>query len=407
MYKQISLLTVLLFLTACATTQTGNNGPYRVGPQSSKVATAQDAPNQLVGDGLQKLSVIVPIMDPNLPEDSDDYEKLGIWPELRYAEANRFAHLMKVSLDKTARFDGVRVYPDTNATAGLYVMGKILKSNGEDIDLQITVVDISGRTRMQKTFKNRVKEYDVKDPRQQGKDFYVPFFDAIAAEIAQMQAKIKPQDRANLDVLETVRFGESMSADYFSKYLKVSRAGIVSLAYAPSRDDPMIKNLEAVRIKDQMFIDQLQDDYAGYVNKLDEPYLVWQKQAFELSKEQREASAKAATKAIFGTLAAVAGAVIAANNDSDSTTTEVGSTALILGGAAAVFDSFSDRAEARQNRNALNELGSQLNIELASKNMQLEDEVVELTGTAEEQAATWRAVLREYYLATATPDVNL
>ena len=66
-----------------------------------------------------------------------------------------------------------------------------------------------------------------------------------------------------------------------------------------------------------------------------------------------------------------------------------------------------DRAEARENLNALNELGSQLNIELAPKNIQLEDQVVKLTGDAEEQAATWRAVLREYYLETATPDVNL
>jgi hypothetical protein len=66
-----------------------------------------------------------------------------------------------------------------------------------------------------------------------------------------------------------------------------------------------------------------------------------------------------------------------------------------------------DRAEARENLNALNELGSQLNIELAPTHIQLDGHVVKLTGEAEEQAATWRAVLREYYLETATPNVNL
>lgn len=412
MLKKFTVITTLLFLTACATTQTSQNNKYRVGPQSSNANERQNAPNQLVGDSGQKLSVIVPVMDPNLPANADDYEKKGIWPELRYAEANRFAHLLKVSMDKTARFDGVRVYPDATATAELYVMGKILESNGEDLDLEITVIDISGKTRMKKIFRNRVKEYDVNNPRNKGKDLYVPYFDDIAAEIARSAAKIRAKDRAKLDVIETVRFGESMSGDYFSKYLKTSRSGRVSLVSAPSRNDPMIKNLEAVRVKDQMFTDQLEDDYARYSTKMDESYLVWQEQAFEMSKQAREAKAAATSKALLGTLAAVAGVIVASNNDRNqngrrSSTQGAAATALILGGAAAVFDSMGDRAEARENLNALNELGSQLNIELAPKNIQLEDQVVKLTGDAEEQAATWRAVLREYYLETATPDVNL
>ena len=161
-----------------------------------------------------------------------------------------------------------------------------------------------------------------------------------------------------------------------------------------------------------MFTDQLEDDYARYSTKMDESYLVWQEQAFEMSKQARKAKAAATSKALLGTLAAVAGVIVASNNNRNqngrrSSTQGAAATALILGGAAAVFDSMGDRAEARENLNALNELGSQLNIELAPKNIQLEDQVVKLTGDAEEQAATWRAVLREYYLETATPDVNL
>ena len=90
MLKKFTVITTLLFLTACATTQTSQNNKYRVGPQSSNANERQNAPNQLVGDSGQKLSVIVPVMDPNLPANADDYEKKGIWPELRYAEANRF-----------------------------------------------------------------------------------------------------------------------------------------------------------------------------------------------------------------------------------------------------------------------------------------------------------------------------
>ena len=195
---------------------------------------------------------------------------------------------------------------------------------------------------MKKIFRNRVKEYDVNNPRNKGKDLYVPYFDDIAAEIARSAAKIRAKDRAKLDVIETVRFGESMSGDYFSKYLKTSRSGRVSLVSAPSRNDPMIKNLEAVRVKDQMFTDQLEDDYARYSTKMDESYLVWQEQAFEMSKQARKAKAAATSKALLGTLAAVAGVIVASNNNRNqngrrSSTQGAAATALILGGAAAVF----------------------------------------------------------------------
>ena len=53
---------------------------------------------------LPKLDVIIPVFDPGLPEDLEDYEDENIWPEIRRAEANRFAYKLKEKLDETGQF---------------------------------------------------------------------------------------------------------------------------------------------------------------------------------------------------------------------------------------------------------------------------------------------------------------
>jgi hypothetical protein len=394
-----------------------SNASFQIEPKSSDERVKKDAPAQKISNGSTKLSVIVPVMDPNLPKDSNDYQKLGVWPELRYAEANRFARQLKVSLDKTGAFAGVGVFPDASAAASLYVLGKILKSNGEDVNLEIVVIDISGKQRIKKVFKNRIKEYDVANPRNKGKDLYISSFDSMAKAIAKSLKKIQQKDLAKLDMLETLRFGESMSANYFSKFLKTSRAGKVSVAYAPAQSDPMLLNLEVVRIKDQLFSDQLQADYARFSAKMDESYSVWQEQAFAISKQRRIAKAAANKKALLGGMAIIAGAVVGATGSSGSVSgaagtplfmaDAAGTPLFMVGAAVAIFDSCEDQSQAKKHKNVLNELGSQLNLEMATKNIKLENELVNLQGTAAEQAATWRAVLREYYLETATPNVDL
>jgi len=401
------LIALMLIIHSFGDAVAKKNTSFQIGPKSSDEYVKKEAPNPKIGNGSTKLSVIVPVMDPNLPKDSDDYQKLSIWPELRYAEANRFARQLKVSLDKTGAFDGVRVFPDASAAAGLYILGKILKSNGEDVNLEIVVIDISGKQRMKKVFKNRIKEYDVANPRNKGKDLYISSFDSMAKAIAKSLKKIKQKDLAKLDMLETLRFGESMSANYFSKFLKTSRSGKVSVAYAPAQSDPMLLNLEAVRIKDQLFSDQLQGDYAKFSAKMDESYSVWQEQAFAISKQRRLAKAAANKKALLGVGALIAGAVVQANANAASVTGTAATSLLAAGGAVAIFDSFKDQSQAKKHKNALNELGGQLNLEMATKNIKLENELVNLQGTAAEQAATWRSVLREYYLETATPNVDL
>ena len=116
--------------------------------------------------------MVVPVFDPGialnegLKSENDtsgedfgtETQSDGVWPELRRAEANRFALKLKKALEKTGAFGAVRVTPDKTATADLYVQGKIIDSNAEDVEIEVEVTDITGEVWLTRYFQHEVEE---------------------------------------------------------------------------------------------------------------------------------------------------------------------------------------------------------------------------------------------------------
>ena len=390
-----------LFLFFCALISgcASQGGGYTVGPGSAA------GPEMAENSGL---SVIVPIFDPGIPDDSEGYKDKALWPELRWAEANRFAVLLKDKLEKTGAFEGVRIAPSSLATGHLYVQGTIVDSNGEDIKLKITVLDITGRKISSKTYRHRVKEYDLDNPRLAGTDLYAPIFSDIAADIAKRVNRLSDKAVAKIITTERIRYGEAFSPDYFSQFIETSRSGKTKILAAPSLNDPMVRRIDVVRVKDQMFLDGAQLDYLDFSQQLSEAYLTWQRQAYVESKAAREAKNKANAQMFLGALAIVGGVAMAANGNSYYNPAPVlAGTGVAVAGVAAIAAGVESNQQAKMHKDSLNELGKSLNIELAPRVMQLEDQEVELKGTLDNQYATWRSFLKDFYALEATPQTLL
>jgi hypothetical protein len=385
-------------LGGCAT-----SGGYDVGPGASSKLVKQSA--GVSSRPAVPLSVVIPVLDPNIPDDPNEYAAKSIWPELRRAEANRFAVKLRDSLADTEAFGSVRVSPDKTATAHLYVNAKILTSNGEDIEIAVRLVDISGKSLMTKTYKHRVTEYEFEDPRLAGKDLYSTVFELAAKDIAKVARKQKPKRIAELNAIEEMRFAETFSPDYFSNYIRTSSSGKTKLMSLPADDDVMLNRVKSLRIKDQMFVDNMQVDYENFRNDMNEDYILWQKQAFTESKAAREAASAASAKMFMGLLSVVAGAAIA--NNSGSSLGNYGGAAIAVAGIATIADGIQDSKEATAHRESLSEMGRSLNIQLAPQVMEMEDRTVELRGNAVEQYTAWRAYLLDVYNKEKTPEIEL
>lgn len=406
--KLIAVFMIYIFLlSGCASNS--RTASTRVGPPLS--SSYSEPEKTEVVTNTSKLEVIIPVFDPGLPEDPDDYEDENIWPELRRAEANRFAYKLKEKLEATGRFGAVRVTPDATATGDLYVIGRIEKSNGEEVEIELEVIDISGKIWLDDSFEYEVSEAFHKDQRNEGLDPYDPLFTEAAAEIVEELRKHDREELKELQYLADLRFGANFSEKSFKRYMKVN-GGKFTLVSKPSDDDPMLQRIRAIRVRDQLFIDGLQDNYASFSEQMNDSYLMWQEQSLLEVQAERAASRKVLGQRVGGALLiglAVLSAVAGSNSNSVGGSA-AGATGAILGGvagASVLSDSFKTSEEAKVHRESLNELGQSVDMALAPQVIAFEKESVELTGDAKEQFKQWRAFLQKIYAEEMTPDVQI
>jgi hypothetical protein len=78
-----------------------------------------------------------------------------------------------------------------------------------------------------------------------------------------------------------------------------------------------------------------------------------------------------------------------------------------VGGAAMLSKSFQTSDEAKIHRDALNELGQSVDVEMAPQVVQFEEKTVKLTGDAKEQFGQWREFLKQVYAVERTPETAL
>jgi len=164
-------------------------------------------------------------------------------------------------------------------------------------------------------------------------------------------------------------------------------------------------------VRDRLFIDGLQNNYAAFSAQMNESYLMWQEQSLLEIQAKRAANRKSIGQALGG--AALIGlgilSAIAGGNSSSSGVRAAGSAGLILGGIAGVSlisQSFRTSEEAKIHRDSLNELGRSVDMEMAPQVIAFDKKSVELSGDAKEQFMQWRTFLQRIYAEEMTPDVQ-
>ena len=103
-----------------------------------------------------------------VPEDNDP-EDTGIYAEIRSAEARYLPYHLKNTLQGTGHWGAVRVVPSQNAYTDILVSGEIKKSDGEFIEIDISVADARGRHWFSKTYatKTGLSSYSENRDRRQ------------------------------------------------------------------------------------------------------------------------------------------------------------------------------------------------------------------------------------------------
>ncbi len=400
--KICSAFVIGLLLTSCASSNGGSSVAVGPGADSESEAAAS-----FVSPAPYLLELAIPVLDPGLPEDEYASIDKGIWPELRHAEANRMAWMLKMAADKSQSFSTVRVTPTASVSADIYMLGEILKSNGEDLTFKIEVVDASGKTWYTEKYTHRTVSYWYEDPRNVGQDPFANLYVEPINDLIAYLKKKKPDDIARIEEISRLRFAQSFAPEAFSDYLEVKR-GQVHLVGAPAADDPMVMRTDAIRVRDKLFVESFQGYYSTFAGEMDEAYYLWQRDSGLQASATRKAKQIAALKTAVGVLVAVAGVAAIANAPTDKygnsdPVNVLGGTAAVIGGGLLVGSGIGSMQEARSHKEVLGELGRSINADVAPRVIEMDNTTTTLTGTAEEQFTQWRGVLGQIYEAESTP----
>jgi hypothetical protein len=188
-----------------------------------------------------------------------------------------------------------------------------------------------------------------------------------------------------------LRFAASMAPEPYATYLVTSKKGRARVGRLPAADDPMIARITAIRERDHMFVDTLNEYYADFYARMDKPYDDWRAYAYTEQVALDSINRAATLKKILGGIAVVAGVVMSQGDNNPGGIEDI----LVLGGIAAVQSGFADGKEGGIHKAALTELADSFEGEVTPLLVDVDGKVVQLTGSAETQFTKWRELLQQ------------
>ncbi len=411
-FKPKALLTVVatasfILLGGCGSTQTNVSsvGPSMVGPGVGQPLGAQR--NNYNYNSEIYMDVAIPVFDPGFPTDSDgsiDYDEIeeeGIWPQVRRLEANRFAIATKEALGETKSFGSINVTPDASALADVYVLGKINYSDTETVEIGVRVMDAKNTVWGEEEFEYRVSEGWYRDAMSRGENPNGPVFEQIAKFVYDLLIKKSEAYKQEVQMVSDLRYAQMYSPESFSQYLSQNRKGEIDLVSAPSESDPMLRRVRAIQAKDEQFIDSLQETYDSFWVTTEAPYRKYQKETLPEAKKIRELEAERTTKQVTAGLFAVASVLLGSN--SSSTVGQVAAAGAGIAAIGSLSQAIQTNKELHAQRDLFDEMGQNLDIQVADQIVEIDNQRIELQGTAAEQYYQLRSRLKDIYDMEATP----
>jgi len=378
------LASVALALVGCVTQETLPQ------PLAAAHKAEAEVPEPLL------LDVGVGIFDGNVPATEKEQKDADVDPDVRAAEARYMPVLLAKTLQDTGFWGQVRVVPRGLTDFDLYVDGKIVVSNGEELELAITATDASGRQWLSKTYSGEPDTRAYKTGASTTRDPFQNLYVQIADDLAAARAKLKPTDFTRIRNVAELRFDSELAPFAYQGYLQKQRDGSYRVLRLPAEDSPLDERLQQVRERDYTLLDTLDDQYQLSAEKITDSYVNWRRSNYTELEAESDLKRSAAMRMLLGA-AAVVGGIAAATNSGSSAATQIAGTLGVAAGIQAFKSGVGQRAEAKAHAESLKQQTESFSAEVAPMNVEVEGKVVELKGTGEQQFMEWRRLLKELY----------
>ncbi len=357
------------------------------------VAEAPPDESLLLDIGVVEFAAGVP--KGNDPEDS------GIFEEIRTAEARYLPYHLKTTLQGTGHWGAVRVIPSRSAFTDIIISGAIEESDGEFVELDITVKDAAGRHWYDKTYETQTGVSSYSQNRDRRLDPYQKVFNDIANDLKAYVDQLPPGTINEIRQVSELQFFADMSPLAFGEHLAVDDDDITSIVRLPAGNDPSVARLRQIRERDRLVVDTLNEHYANFYYGIAIPYHSWRKTAREESINYRQVRRSATMQTLLGAVV-LAGALSADTSDSNYRQARMKNSlqAIAIGESLeTIIRGFNRRSEAQMHIESIRELSESFGAEAAPMVVTVEGQTRRLTGTAAAQYESWRRLLKQIYEA--------
>lgn len=372
----------LCVLIAAATIGCGSTAPPRpVEPVDLVQATTEVAEDQL-------LDVSISVFDPGLPAEDEELPD-GVQPEVRKAEARYMATRLEETMQETGHWGAVRVVPPEAARGDVVVSARILESSGRDLYLYVWAADATGVVWFENRYKGRA-DPAAYQPETIGRT--QPFqnvYNRIANDLVRALGKLDSDERIEIRRVAQLEYAADLAPMVFDDYLEIDRKGRKTVVRLPAEDDPMMARVNEIREREYFFVDVLNQHYATFSQQMTTPYDNWRMYSYEEQVALAALRRKATTQQVLGGLAILGSMLMGGGSTAENVVRD----AAMIGGIAAVTAGVGTRKEAKIHVQALEELSASFDTEVEPMVMEVDGQVLRLTGSVETQYETWRQLL--------------
>ncbi|MDR2213933.1 MAG: hypothetical protein LBE21_09965 [Pseudomonadales bacterium] len=287
--------------------------------------------------------------------------------EIRNAEARYLALYLRYRLEAAARYGAVRVVPELDAGADLAISGTVLQSDGATLSLHLSARDSSGALWLDQDFSGKATPSSSLNADPLLDDDFAALFSEI---LRALDAQLAARSPAQLDALKQqalLRYGESLLPDYFANFFALDVNGNRTLIRLPAANDPLLQRISAIREREYLFIDVVDEQYRRFFEDLRPVYRTWR----SLRREQLDGAARVTERESSG------GAQFR------------------RGSYFALQESYDNYRWAKLDELYLDELSTGFTNETEPTQIELDDSLFRLSGNMAQQQREWRGILAE------------
>lgn len=278
----------------------------------------------------------------------------------RRTEAQLLAAKQRSVFEQSGQWGVVRLYSEYSVIPELMLDLVVLKSDGRELLIKAQLTAVSGDVLLAETYLDRSTSSDfaseVEDP-------FADLFHRIHNDVAFAASK-HTQSQRYLDSVSFLRYAQQLAPEAFSGYL-ASKAGRWQLLREPAEQDPMYARIARLRDYELLFVDTIDEQLSGALREIDVAYKLWLK----ASKEQLDWLERRRARGVN---------VESFSDDS------------AFARHQAVYAAYRSLKIHEQE---LFELVLDLESESRSTALEIDEDIVKLEGTLEQQYREWRETL--------------